>query len=260
MTSTRMRASVQRVSTVRNGTHREYDIDECADEPCVNRVCEDGVDSFYCNYTDTDFTGDVFRPHRRLRVKPLRKLWAMRGQHKRVFLHVSTRLHWRELRVEHGRLQTEPACHHGGGCVDAVNGFMCECAGTGFEGRVGATETSTNDCADVIRALGDEAEEEDDLEMGEGDDDADVATDAAAPTVDPLQAQKDRNSHQKLRLKTEQENEAAADEPVRVNEFDVYVYMHAVHVHSLFTECVSSSHSLQLRRKTEKAEAAQSPR
>ena len=135
MTSTRMRASVQRVSTVRNGTHCEYDIDECADEPCVNGVCEDGVDSFYCNYTDTDFTGDVFRPHRRLRVKPLRKLWAMRGQHKRVFLHVSTRLHWRELRVEHGRLQTEPACHHGGGCVDAVNGFMCECAGTGFEGR-----------------------------------------------------------------------------------------------------------------------------
>ena len=65
---------------------------------------------------------------------------------------------------------------------------------------VGATETSTNDCADVIRALGDEAEEEDDLEMGEGDDDADVATDAAAPTVDPLQAQKDRDKQDKKLL------------------------------------------------------------
>ena len=50
------------------------------------------------------------------------------------------------------------------------------------------------------RALGDETEEEDDLEMGEGDDDADVATDAAAPTVDPLQAQKDRDKQDKKLL------------------------------------------------------------
>ena len=197
-------------------------IDDCASNPCENYgQCVDSINAYFCMCLP-GFTGENC-----------------------------------ELNIDD--CKPNP-CHHGGGCVDAVNGFMCECAGTGFEGRVGATETSTNDCADVIRALGDEAEEEDDLEMGEGDDDADVATDAAAPTVDPLQAQKDRNSHQKLRLKTEQENEAAADEPVRVNEFDVYVHMHAVHVHSLFTECVSSSHSLQLRRKTEKAEEAQSPR
>ena len=26
-------------------------------------------------------------------------------------------------------------CQHGGGCVDAVNAFMCECVGTGYTGR-----------------------------------------------------------------------------------------------------------------------------
>ena len=62
----------------------------------MNGVCEDGVDSFYCNYTDTDFTGDT-------------------------------------CSISIDDCASNP-CENYGQCVDSINAYFCMCL-PGFTGE-----------------------------------------------------------------------------------------------------------------------------